>query len=100
MPAGIGPIHGYLRDMTAFKKVHAPCFLLITNLFVADVVWEKEGVVLQTEGKALAITNVPYNTKLIIRSCKRSDQGVYTVTATNSVGKDSVTVTLKVSSTH
>ena len=71
--------------------------LLITNLFLADVVWEKEGVVLQTEGKALAITNVPYNTKLIIRSCKRSDQGVYTVTATNSVGKDSVTVTLKVS---
>ena len=28
IPAGIGPIHGYLRDMTAFKKVHAPCFLV------------------------------------------------------------------------
>ena len=28
IPAGIGPIHGYLRDMTGFKKGHAPCFLL------------------------------------------------------------------------
>ena len=28
LPAGIGPIHGYFRDMTAFKKGHAPCFLL------------------------------------------------------------------------
>ena len=86
--------------MTYFSQINHRvqfCVLLITNLFLADVVWEKEGVVLQTEGKALAITNVPYNTKLIIRSCKRSDQGVYTVTATNSVGKDSVTVTLKVS---
>jgi hypothetical protein len=37
-----------------------------------------------------------YNTKLIIRSCKRSDQGTYTVLAKNSVGKDMVTVNLKV----
>ena len=30
------------------------------------------------------------------RSCKRSDAGTYTVTAVNSVGKDTVTVNLKV----
>ena len=29
LPAGIGLIHGYFRDMTAFKKGHAPCFLSI-----------------------------------------------------------------------
>ena len=28
IPAGIGPIHGYFRDMTDFKKGHAPCFLV------------------------------------------------------------------------
>ena len=30
--AGIGPIHGYFRDMTGFKKGHAPCFLYLMNL--------------------------------------------------------------------
>ena len=29
IPAGIGLIHGYFRDMTDFKKGHAPCFLLL-----------------------------------------------------------------------
>ena len=63
----------------------------------ADVTWKKETEVIETtRDKSLVITNVPYNTKLIIRSCKRSDQGSYTVLAKNSVGKDMVTVNLKV----
>jgi hypothetical protein len=63
----------------------------------ADVTWKKETEVIETtRDKSLVITNVPYNTKLIIRCCKRSDQGTYTVLAKNSVGKDMVTVNLKV----
>jgi hypothetical protein len=63
----------------------------------ADVTWKKETEVIETtRDKSLVITNVPYNTKLIIRSCKRTDQGTYTVLAKNSVGKDMVTVNLKV----
>ena len=34
IPAGIGPIHGYFRDMTAFKKGHAPCFLVLWRFWV------------------------------------------------------------------
>ena len=62
----------------------------------ADVVWEKDGKVLESQGKAFQITSVPYNTKLVIRSCKRSDQGAYYVTATNSVGRDQVIVNLTI----
>jgi len=63
----------------------------------ADVTWKKEDRVIETtRDKSLIITNVPYNTKLMIKSCKRSDQGQYTVLATNSVGKDQVIVNLTV----
>ncbi|CAB4063293.1 unnamed protein product [Lepeophtheirus salmonis] len=63
----------------------------------ADVTWKKEGKEIKSKSdKSLVITNVPYNTKLIIRSCKKSDEGSYNVIAKNSVGKDSVTVNLKV----
>ncbi len=62
-----------------------------------DVVWTKSEQVLESKSdKSLVITNVPYNTKLIIRSCKRSDQGEFTVTATNELGKDTVTISLTV----
>ena len=41
----------------------------------ADVTWKKETEVIETtRDKSLVITNVPYNTKLIIRSCQRTDQ--------------------------
>ena len=41
----------------------------------ADVTWKKETEVIETtRDKSLVITNVPYNTKLIIRSCQRPDQ--------------------------
>ncbi len=63
----------------------------------ADVTWKKEDRIIETtRDKSLMITNVPYNTKLIIKSCKRSDQGEYTVLAENSVGKDKVIVNLTV----
>ena len=63
----------------------------------ADVTWEKEGDTIDSkEDKSLTITNVPYNTKLIIRSCRRRDQGTYNVFAKNSVGSDQVTVKLNV----
>ena len=63
----------------------------------ADVTWEKEGDIVDSKSdKSLTITNVPYNTKLIIRSCKRNDGGTYTVLAKNSVGSDQVIVKLTV----
>ncbi len=41
----------------------------------ADVTWKKETEVIETtRDKSIVITNVPYNTKLIIRSCQRTDQ--------------------------
>lgn len=47
-------------------------------------------------GKTLQIDNVDYNTKLVIRPTCRADSGEYTVTASNSSGKDTVTVTVTV----
>ena len=44
----------------------------------------------------MIITNVPYNTKVVIRSVKRKDQGSYEVLAKNECGKDMVTVNLRV----
>ena len=62
-----------------------------------EVTWKKEDAEIDSKkDKSLIITNIPYNTKLMIRSCKRSDAGTYTVTAVNSQGKDQVTVNLKV----
>ena len=44
----------------------------------ADVTWKKETDVIETtRDKSVVITNVPYNTKLIIRSCQRTDQVSY-----------------------
>jgi predicted phage tail protein len=62
-----------------------------------DVVWTKNEETLETtSSKSMIINNVPYNTKLIIRSCARSDAGEYTVLAKNSQGKDTVTINLTV----
>lgn len=63
----------------------------------ADVTWKKETDEIDTtRDRSLIITSIPYNTKLIIRNLKRSDEGQYTVLAQNDVGKDHVTVNLKV----
>lgn len=47
-------------------------------------------------GKNVTIDSQDYNTKLVIRPVKRGDSGEYTITATNSSGKDSVTVNVTV----
>lgn len=46
--------------------------------------------------KTIQIDNVDYNTKLTIRPAQRGDSGEYQVTATNSSGRDQVTVTVTV----
>ena len=63
----------------------------------ADVTWTRNEEILETtSSKSVVINNVPYNTKLVMRSCKRSDAGEYTVLAQNSQGKDTVTINLTV----
>nr|CAD7567464.1 unnamed protein product [Timema californicum] len=46
--------------------------------------------------KSVLIDSVDYNTKLTIRPVQRGDSGEYTITATNSSGKDTVTVLVTV----
>ena len=46
--------------------------------------------------KTVQIDNIDYNTKLVIRPVQRGDSGEYTVTASNSSGKDTVTVNVVV----
>lgn len=46
--------------------------------------------------KTTQIDNVDYNSKLVMRNVQRGDSGEYTITATNSSGRDSVTVTVTV----
>ena len=44
----------------------------------ADVTWSRNEEILETTSdKSMSLTNVPYNTKLIMRSCKRSDAGKF-----------------------
>merc|ERR1711899_319134 len=63
----------------------------------AEVTWTRNEEILETtSSKSVVINNVPYNTKLVMRSCKRSDAGEYTVLAQNSQGKDTVTINLTV----
>lgn len=57
--------------------------------------WRFGGSTLKS-GKTITIDNVDYNTKLVIRPVKREDSGEYTIIATNSSGKDSVTVNVTV----
>ena len=54
----------------------------------ADVTWTRNEEILETTAnKSMTITNVPYNTKLIMRSCKRSDAGEYMILAKNRLVK-------------
>ena len=46
--------------------------------------------------KSVQIDNVDYNSKFVMRNAQRGDSGEYTITATNSSGRDSVTVTITV----
>ncbi|KAK7065507.1 Immunoglobulin like [Halocaridina rubra] len=60
-----------------------------------DVVWTYDNRKL-VPSKHCQINNVDYNSKLIIRESVRGDSGEYTITATNSSGKDTVTVRVTV----
>ena len=63
----------------------------------ATVTWKKDTEDISSkDDKSMIITNVPYNTKVVIRSVKRKDQGSYEVLAKNECGKDMVTVNLRV----
>lgn len=57
--------------------------------------WRFGAIPLRT-GKSVTVDNVDYNTKLVIRPVKREDSGEYTVSATNTSGKDAVTVNVTV----
>ena len=46
--------------------------------------------------KHLNIDHKEYNTKFVMRQAKREDSGEYTITAQNSSGRDSATVTVTV----
>ena len=63
----------------------------------ATVTWKHESDLIESRtDKSMMITNVPYNTKMVIRSCMRTDQGQYEVFAKNQCGKDQVTLNLTV----
>lgn len=47
-------------------------------------------------GKYVTVDNSDYNTKLVIRPVQRGDSGEYTVTASNTSGRDSVTINVVV----
>ncbi|KAL1129846.1 hypothetical protein AAG570_012790 [Ranatra chinensis] len=51
------------------------------------VVWTFKGNELQTN-EHMRVDSIDYNTKIMLMKAKRSDGGKYTITATNSVGKD------------
>jgi hypothetical protein len=55
------------------------------------IVWTVDGHTLK-DSKSVTLDNAEYHTKLIVRPVHREDSGEYTVTATNSSGKDSVTI--------
>jgi hypothetical protein len=59
------------------------------------VEWSVDGQPLRASDR-VTINNVDYNSKLAARKMKRSDAGEYTILATNSSGRDSVTVTVNV----
>lgn len=60
-----------------------------------QIVWSVDGQTLK-DGRNVTLDNVDYHTKLIVRPVQRGDSGEYTITATNSSGKDSVTVRVTV----
>ncbi len=59
------------------------------------VEWRFNGMTLKNNNRVL-IENVDYNTKIAIRPVNRDDTGEYTVTATNSSGRDTHTINVTV----
>lgn len=59
------------------------------------ITWTVGGVVLKPSDR-VEIENVDYNTKVVVRKTVRADAGEYTITAHNSSGRDSATVTVNI----
>lgn len=58
-----------------------------------EITWNINGKVMPAEGNNhFKIDTEDYNTKLTARNVTRADSGAYTITATNSSGRDTVTV--------
>ena len=77
-----------LKDMTVSAGEMVKLDANIIGEPPADVTWTRNEEILETtSNKSMTITNVPYNTKLIMRSCKRSDAGEYMILAKNRLVK-------------
>ena len=73
-----------VKDMTVSAGEMVKLYANIIGEPSADVTWTRNEKILETtSNKSMTITNVPYNTKLIMRSCKCSDAGEYMILAKN-----------------
>lgn len=84
-----------LRDITISAGSSLKLDANIIGEPAPTVDWRSGGGTLRNS-KTVQIENVDYYTKLVIRPVNRDDSGEYTVTASNSSGKDMVTITLTV----
>ncbi|CAG2053028.1 unnamed protein product, partial [Timema podura] len=84
-----------LRDVTLSAGTTLKFDVAIIGEPPPTTEWRNGSGVLRPS-KSVLIDSVDYNTKLTIRPVQRGDSGEYTITATNSSGKDSVTVTVTV----
>ncbi|KAL0267677.1 UNVERIFIED_CONTAM: hypothetical protein PYX00_009872 [Menopon gallinae] len=84
-----------LRDMTLSSGSTLKLDVNVIGEPPPTIEWRCGSATLKNS-KTVTIDNVDYNTKLVIRPVKREDSGDYTITATNSSGRDSVTFNLTV----
>lgn len=84
-----------LRDVTLSAGSSLKLEASIIGEPPPTVEWRYGAVPLRSE-KNVQIDNVDYYTKFVIRPVKRDDSGDYIVTASNSSGKDTVTIQVTV----
>ncbi|GLH11531.1 Titin, partial [Gryllus bimaculatus] len=84
-----------LRDVTLSVGSTLKFDVNITGEPPPSVEWRFGSIPLRSS-KSIQVDNVDYNSKLVIRPVQRGDSGEYVITASNSSGKDSVTVTVTV----
>lgn len=84
-----------LHDVTISSGTALKFDVNITGEPAPTVEWRYCNMPL-SPSKAVQIDNVDYNSKLAIRPAKRENSGDYTIIATNSSGKDQVTVNVTV----
>lgn len=63
------------------------------------MVWTLKGQTIDS-GDRVKIINEDYSSKISVRQCRRSDNGTYTITATNEYGKDEAEVEAVVFGKH